>query len=304
MQIPRHRRARPRDGFSLIELLLCLAVLTVVLASLSRIIVAENKLSVQTGRDLAIRNALSQTTQLLRNEIGLASNITTSTTGLSATCSSDPVPKLVLVGPGGSWRIAYGIRTATVSELSTEWFGPSLLIRCGKPYSTTAGGIDTTLPESKTVALDRLVTGTGFTATMSSNSDANKNASITLNLLSDSNKTLTSTFQTGISRNQLYGTLENLTATCSSPTYKCNDSTDDIDNYRPTPASGSSLTITGDLSKEVVIHFPLKLAGYTIESPCNTSRCKVTDKASAAAVTVLNASLLVFADKEWRLPSP
>ncbi len=290
-------KARPKDGFNLIELLLTLSVLGVVLAGLSRIMIAENKLSLQTSRDLAIRDALNQNNQLLRSEIALSSRITTSTAGLSNTCNSDPIPSVVLVGPGDAWRISYGIRNATDTEKSSEWFGPALLIRCGKPYSASAGGIDVLQTETKTVALDRLVSSTGFSATVAAGNYASKNASITLNLLSDSGKTISTTLQAGIAGNQLYGTLENPTVTCSSPSYLCSDSTDDIDNYRPPE---TTTTITGSTSKEVVVFFPKKTSEYSIASnqTCNTSQCVIGN------VTIKNASLLVFADKEWRLPSP
>jgi prepilin-type N-terminal cleavage/methylation domain-containing protein len=286
-------KTRPKDGLSLIELLLTLSVLGIVLAGLSRIMIAEHKLSLQTGRDLAIRDALNQNTQLLRSEIALSSRITTSTSGLSTTCNSDPTPSLVLVGPGDTWRISYGIRNATAAEKSNEWFGPALLIRCGKSYS--ANGIDVLQTETKTVALDRLLSSTGFSATVGDY--ASKNVSITLNLLSDSGKTISSTLQAGIAGNQLYGTLENPNTTCSSPSYLCSDSTEDIDNYRPPE---TTTTITGDSSKEVVVFFPKKTSEYTIKADqtCNTSQCVIGN------VTIKNASLLVFADKEWRLPSP
>jgi prepilin-type N-terminal cleavage/methylation domain-containing protein len=300
-------KTRPKNGFNLIELLLTVAVLGVVLAGLSRIMIAENKLALQTGRDLDIRDALKQNNQLLRSEIALSSRITTNTSGLSDTCKDNPTPALVLVGPGDAWRISYGIRDATAAEKSSEWFGPALLIRCGKPYSASAGGIDVSQSEAKTVALDRLVSSTGFSATVPSGNEYasnnstitlnSLNASIKLNLLSDTGKTISSTLQAGIAGNQLYGTLENPTVVCSSPSYKCSDSTEYIDNYRPPEAT---TTITGSLSKEVVVFFPKKLSEYTIStSPaCTTSQCIITN------VTVKNASLLVFKDQELRLPSP
>ena len=297
-------QSRLQHGFSLIELLITLGVLTIVLASLSRIMLVENRLTLQSGRDLSIRDSLNQVNQLLRSEIALGSRVSATTTSAMINtseykaCLSDPAPAFVIIGPNDSWWIFYGIRDVTAAEKTSEWYGPAVLVRCGKPFSSTVGDIDVDGPLTKTVALDRLVSGTGFSASAASGTYASKSATIALTVQSDAGKSLSSSITTGIGANSIYDR-SSLCATASSCTARTGSSLESSD-YRESYKifdDGFALAITADASKEVVVYFPSTTLSSSILAGCTTASCKV------GVITVKNASLLVFADgTEIRVP--
>jgi len=294
-----------------------MAVLLVVLASFTRIMGTEAKLSTLTGRNLALKDSLSQASDLMRREIAMASRVSINASDpalpSTSTCKSAPTPLLVLIGPNNAWQITYGLnlksRIDSPTELTNDWFGPGRLIRCGPPYSasggtTGKGGLNTGtgVTIAKTVVLDRLIdNSTAFsvvsTSTPTGMLDNQSTISITLRIQNDQGTQTSSTFQTSIAANSMYDTPDYPNISCpSSSSYKCNDSTDERDNYVIPSTLTTNLTINGDPSKEVTVYLPSAQSTYTFTGKCTTLTCKVGN------FTLNYVSLLVFTDKEIRLP--
>jgi prepilin-type N-terminal cleavage/methylation domain-containing protein len=302
----RSPKPRPDDGFNLTELLIAVAVLVIVLASLGRILRTESKISSETGRNLGIRDSLTQATDLMSMEIAMASRLSTDLNTLpsNSICkSSPPNPVLILIGPNNAWQITYGLRSATTTELSNDYFGPGLLIRCGPPYSASLStGLDFSATSAKSVVLDRLKDSTGFSISLGSGSFVNQSAGITLNLANDMGSTISTSFQSRTAANSLYSTSDYPNVSCPAGTsYLCDDSTEDRDNYvlplsSLTNATIPTLTISADPSKEVTMYFPGASTSYSLDTSCKASKCTVAGK-----LTLNNFSLLVFPDKEIRL---
>jgi prepilin-type N-terminal cleavage/methylation domain-containing protein len=307
--VPARFRSHPPNGFNLAELLIAMSVLLVVLASFTRIMGTEAKLSTLTGRNLGIQDSLSQASDLMRREIAMASRVSTNPSDLTlpstSTCKTLPAPKLVLIGPNNAWQISYGLnlKTDSLSDLVNDWFGPGRLIRCGPPYSasggpTGTGGLNTGGTIAKTVVLDRLIdNSTAFSVSTATGSGVNQSTSITLKLQNDQGTQTSSTFQTSIAANSMYDTPDYPNISCpSGSSYKCNDSTDERDNYVIPSTLTTALTINGDPSKEVTVYLPSAQSTYTFTGKCTALTCKVGN------FTLNYVSLLVFTDKEIRLP--
>jgi prepilin-type N-terminal cleavage/methylation domain-containing protein len=307
--VPARFRSHSPNGFNLVELLITLAALLVVLASFTRIMGTEAKLSTRTGRNLGIQDSLSQASDLMRREIAMASRVSTDLNTLPANsiCKSSPTPLLVLIGPNNAWQITYGLhlksKNDAPSELSNDWFGPGRLIRCGPPYSasggtTGKGGLNTGGTIAKTVVLDRLIdNSTAFSVPEITKIGTEQSVRITLKLQNDQGTQISSSFQTSITANSLYDTPDYPNISCpSGSSYKCNDSTDERDNYVIPSSLTSALTITGDPSKEVIVYLPSAQSTYTFTGKCTALTCTVGN------FTLKYVSLLIFADKEIRLP--
>ena len=304
--MPARFRSHPQNGFNLVELLIAMAALVVVLASFTRIMGTEAKLSTLTGRNLGIQDSLSQASDLMRREVAMASRVSTNASDLTlpstSTCKTLPAPKLVLIGPNNAWQISYGLnlKTDSPSDLVNDWFGPGRLIRCGPPYSTD--GLNTGGTIAKTVVLDRLVdNGTAFSLSPSTMTGTEQSVSITLKLQNDQGTQISSSFQTIIAGNSLYDT----PACDQSSGYKCT-STEERETYIIPSTWTGSPKITGDASKEVAIYLPFTKITYTFSNTCTTKSCTVSSAAGGTVsnFTMENASLLVFADQEIRLPPP
>jgi len=314
--MPARFRSHPPNGFNLVELLITLAALLVVLASFTRIMGTEAKLSTRTGRNLGIQDSLSQASDLMRREIAMASRVSTNSSDLTlpstSTCKTLPEPKLVLIGPNNAWQISYGLnlKTDSPSDLVNDWFGPGRLIRCGPPYSATGGptgkgGLNTGTGGAiaKTVVLDRLINNsTAFsvsTSTSNGNLD-NQSIRITLTLQNDQGTQISSSFQTIIAGNSLYNTPDCMGACCPlANNCKCTETStvgeEERDNY-VIPSLTNALTITGDPSEEVVVYLPSVYSPSAFTGTGTTTLCK------AGNLTLNHVSLLIFTDKEIRLP--
>ncbi|MCX5947159.1 MAG: prepilin-type N-terminal cleavage/methylation domain-containing protein [Cyanobacteria bacterium] len=307
--MPARLRSHPQNGFNLVELLITLAVLSVVLASFTRIMGTEAKLSTQTGRNLAIQDSLSQASDLMRREIAMASRVSTNASDLTlpsnSTCKTLPAPKLVLIGPNNAWQISYGLnlKTDSPSDLVNDWFGPGRLIRCGPPYSasggpTGKGGLNTGTGGTiaKTVVLDRLIdNSTAFSVSTGTGRGVNQSTSITLKLQNDQGTQISSSFQTSITANSIYDTPNYPGVSCPpTDSYKCNDGTDERDNYVIPSSLTTALTITGDQSKEVAVYLPSVYSPSAFSGTCTTTTCTI------GKFTLKDVSLLIFTDKEIR----
>ena len=288
--MPARFRSHPQNGFNLVELMITLAALVVVLASFARIMGTEAKLSTRTGRNLALQDSLRQASDLMRREIAMASRVSTNSSDLTlpstSTCKTLPEPKLVLIGPNNAWQISYGLnlKTDSPSDLVNDWFGPGRLIRCGPPYSATGGptgkgGLNTGTGGAiaKTVVLDRLINNsTAFSVSTSTGNLDNQSISITLRLQNDQGTQISSSFQTSIAANSLYDTPDYPNISCpSGSSYKCNDSTDERDNYVIPSTLTTALTITGDPSKEVTVYLPSAQSTYAFTGKCTALTCKL-----------------------------
>lgn len=309
--MPARFRSHPPNGFNLVELLITLAALLVVLASFTRIMGTEAKLSTRTGRNLAIQDSLGQASDLMRREIAMASRVSTNASDpalpSTSTCKSSPTPLLVLIGPNNAWQITYGLnlksRNESNTELTNDWFGPGRLIRCGPPYSATGGptgkgGLNSGGTIAKTVVLDRLIDdNTAFSVSTGTGSWVNQSTSITLKLQNDQGTQTSSSFQTSIAANSIYDTPNYPGVSCpSADNYKCNDGTDERDNYVIPSSLTTALTITGDSSKEVAVYLPSVYSLSAFTSTCTATICTV------GKFTLKDVSLLIFTDKEIRLP--
>ena len=240
--------------------------------------------------------------------IAMASRISTDLNTLpTAFCKSSPTPLLVLIGPNNAWQITYGVnlksRNEAPTELTNDWFGPGRLIRCGPPYSaslgtTGTGGLNTGGTIAKTVVLDRLIDdNTAFSVSTGTGSGVNQSTSITLKLQNDQGTQISSSFQTSIAANSLYDTPDYPNISCpSGSSYKCNDSTDERDNYVIPSTLTTALTITGDPSKEVAVYLPSAYSTSAFTGTCTALTCTVGN------FTLKYVSLLIFTDKEIRLP--
>lgn len=293
----RHRRSQPA-GFTLVELLVGAALLAVVIAGLSRLLVSELWASRRALRAIGGTEGAAQAVNLMREEIAQASRIqitNTPPTGCTTT------PSFVLRGPGSAWQIAYGIRARSNDE-ATTWFGPWLLVRCGVPYSSLTGNLDTAGTVAERVVADRLPTTNGLVVTSTGGTTTNliRDLALTLNQRTDAGTILPTTFSARIGVNRLYGTLDRLSASdCpASADNTCNEGTDDIQHFWPT---GSGATVDGNKSKENVIYFKNKFSRYTFSNPCTNASCTVTGLDGDVGVTITYGDLLVFPDQELRL---
>jgi type II secretory pathway pseudopilin PulG len=312
--LPHRLKSRPRAGvqpggqaFSLVELLVGAALLGLVIGGISVVQLSELNSSRTAQRAIGRSEGAAQAVNLIRAEIAEASNIVITSTSPSTNCPT--APSFVLVGPGASWRIAYGVRARSAGE-TTLWFGPSVLVRCGLPYNTS-GTLDTSgtaaqvaARVAETVVGDRLPAANGLVVT-STGGDATqlvRNIAITLNLQPDeANSSLLrpTSFSSQIGVNRLYGTTDRLsTSDCpidadGNPT--C-ETTEDNQHFWPT---GTGAVVQGVDGLESVVYFRNNRSTYTISNPCTTSSCTVTGP--EVSVTITKGDLLVFADQELRL---
>lgn len=280
-------------AFSLVELLITTVLLGVVLGGSSLLLTSEVRSSRQSMKASSAVEVSAQAVNLMREEIADASTVLITSTAPTGCTTS---PSFVLEGPGDTWRIAYGVRTATAGE-ATIWNGPSLLVRCGLPYSS-GGALNTAGTVAETVVADRLPASGGLevTSTGGSVSQLIRNISINLSITG----TTPATFTARIGRNRLYGVTDRLSSTdCpyQADGNLCNaEPIDDTLHFWPT---GAGATVVGGDTKENVIYFSNNRSAYTIASPCTSTSCTVTG--SEVGVTITNGDLLVFADAELRL---
>jgi Tfp pilus assembly protein PilV len=294
------RRQPGTGGFTLVEMLVGATLLGVVVGGIGLLMASELRASRSAMRDIGGTEFAAQAVNLIREEVADASNIQITSTAPTG-CTT--APSFVLVGPGNSWKIAYGVRTRSAGETNL-WFGPSVLVRCGPPYNTS-GALDTTATVAETVVSDRLPSSNGLVVTSTGGAATQliRDVAITLNLQPDASNSsvlLPTSFSSRIGVNRLYGTTDRLSTTdCpidadGNPT--CPESTDDSGHYWPT---GSTATVTGLDGQETVVYFKNNRSTYTISNPCNNTTCTVTG--SEVTVTITKGDLLVFADQELRL---
>ena len=134
------RRRPSHAGFSVLEVLLTLVASTLVATGIGSLMVSSVRSQARIETYNRLQGSWYQAANLLEAEAGLAERLqsaTTASTGCSNLASADV--KLVLVGPGNAWRSYYGVRARTGGE-ATLWYGPNLLVRCGRPLTTNAVG--------------------------------------------------------------------------------------------------------------------------------------------------------------------
>ena len=269
------------------ELLITSSLLVVVVGAVGTVLVSEISSTSRLERSIEQSDDIGRVRAQLQREIALSArlsqnNAELSNSQLSGCTISSP---LVLIGPAGSWRIAYGLRS---QGPNSNWRGPSQLMRCGPPY--TAPGLNPAGAMVQSVVADRLPS-TGFSSTLTgTNNDVNLAAQISL-VINDhqGNPSPTSTFlaRSEIRRLNYFLDRPDLTG---STFYQDDESR----HYR----AGGTIT-GGDPSKLNLVHFSSIRDNFTLSNPCTRATCSVSGPVS----TTLSAiDVLVFTDREIRLP--
>jgi type II secretory pathway pseudopilin PulG len=271
-------RRRRASGFTLVELLFVAAVTAAILGGGAAALVSRLHADA-ASRLRSLQNAgTSRVQQQLQQEMALAQRLSSEASDLPAACAGLS-STLTLLGPGGRWRIGYGLRQ---QGPDSDWQGPAQLLRCGPPYA--AKGLDSAAEPIQSVLLDRLQASGGFRASAITANEV----TITLQPHSSTGAIPASRFTGRIAGGRAAGAAADL-ASCSG---LCRE-TDTVNIWRP-----SGGTIAGDTTKTDILHFPLERARYSLSEPCDRSMCTVTGNPSAV---IYNGDVLVFSDQQLRL---
>jgi len=285
-----HRPGSPAPtaaGLTLVELLITSSLLVVVVGAVGTVLVSEISSTSRLERSIQQSDDIGRVRAQLQREIALSARLSQSSTELSnSQLSGCPISSpLVLIGPAGSWRIAYGLRS---QGPNSNWRGPNQLMRCGPPY--TATGLNPAGAMVQSVVADRLP-NTGFSSTLTgTNNDVNLAAQISL-VINDhqGNPSPTSTFLTRSEIRRLNYFLDR--PDLANTTFYQDD---ESRHYR----AGGTIT-GGDPSKLNLVHFSSIRDSFTLSNPCTRATCSVSGPVST---TLSNIDVLVFTDREIRLP--
>ena len=271
------RAFRHPPGFTLVELLFVAAVTAAILGGGATALVSRLHDDAES-RLRSLQNAgTSRVRQQLQQEIALAQRLSTNPADQPAACNGLS-NGLTLFGPGGRWRIGYGLRP---QGPDADWHGPAQLLRCGPPYGTTS--LDSAAEPIESVLLDRLQAASGFRSSVAAGE-----VTITLQPHSSTGALPANRFTARVAGSRPAAAPAGL-AGCSG---LCQES-DTTNTWRP-----SGGTIAGDTTKTDILHFPLERSAYTLSEPCDRSICTVTGNPTAV---IYNGDVLVFSDQELRL---
>lgn len=284
----RHRPpAATAAGLTLVELLITSSLLVVVVGAVGTVLVSEISSTSRLERSIEQSDDIGRVRAQLQREIALSARLSLniaelSNSQLSGCTVSSP---LVLIGPAGSWRIAYGLRS---QGPNSNWRGPNQLMRCGPPYIAT--GLNPAGAMVQSVVADRLP-NTGFSSTLTgTNDDVNLAAQISL-VINDyqGNPSPASMFQVRSESKRLNYFLDRPDLASASL------SNEVIGEEKYTHWRFSGGPIEGASTRINLIHFPNSLSSYTISPGCSRSTCTVS------GATITNATALIFPDREIRL---
>lgn len=298
------RSRRQCQGISLVELLIGVVISIVVLGATVQVLVSFIRSDTATQVELNRKDELGRILGLMQDEIRNAQRVE-STANLSALsgCSSNITPQLILRGTTSNEDISYALRS-TQSADSTTWRGPAVLMRCGLPYSSATGTLDTSSTRSEQVVTDTLCTtatsgcnnNNGFIALTAAN-NVTRNVALTLNSVA-SGQLLASSVQVPVNTNQLYGLASNTADGTCATSAGCQDANQGSIHYRP---SLSNQTIAGSVSVEDIFYFPQNFSQYTLSgasgASCSITQCTV-QLIGGNAVTITNGDVLVFRDRQ------
>jgi hypothetical protein len=295
-----------QQGFSILEVLLALAASTVVATGIGSLMVSGVRSQARVETYNRLQSSWYQAANVLEAEAGLAERIQSTTTATGCATLAPADVKLVLVGPANAWRTYYGVRSLTTGE-ATTWFGPNLLVRCGRPFKADAETptIDTSGGVSEGVVADGLPATTSFTVTLASANSASGEISraATVNLTLGApggGGTYGNSFALRLTYNAVYGFNNDIinglvscsTDPCQAPALTPPSSTTPIVQWRTNGTS--SITINGTAAAEDVVYINANRSAFTITGGCNSSSCIITN--GSAVITMTDVNTLVFND--------
>lgn len=298
-------RSRQQGGFSMAEALLSLSISALVAAGIGSMLVSSIRSQANAETYSRLQASWYLAANLLETEASIAERLLPSTTA-STGCANLPAAsvQLVMVGPANAWQTYYGVRPLKTAE-SSQWHGPNVLVRCGRPLGANA---TTGVPEvnisgavSEGVITDGLPSTSSFSLQLPNASVATgviaRTASVTLSVEAiGGGAAYTNDFALRLPYNPIYGynnDIINGLTSCSSPCKSAEitlPSGKKLVQYRPT----GTTTITGDAAKEDVVYINANSSAVSLSSGCSSSSCVITN--GFAVITTTNVNTIVFND--------
>ena len=297
-------------GFTLVELLMALALGSVVLASLGGVLlVSELKVSAKIQRNLAAKDAATRAIHLMRGEALLSSYIRGPVVPASDFCDDAPLAYIQRSDPTGKLTICYKILDAKnpPSDLpgiyQNAFDGQCVLLRKGPSYKPN-GDLDTSSDSIVQVLLVGPAQPCTFTVALSSTTALgaatySRNADIQIKL--DSSKTYS--FSARVPSNPAYDGNDFYQYTCSSEEGQAGD------------CSYADLAVrhlkhakdyVGKISEENIVYFDNPASAYTLldrrsgSESCTYAQCYVEERRGGLGVQLSFVDALIFTDKEIR----
>jgi type II secretory pathway pseudopilin PulG len=311
------RRQQCSQGFTLVELLVYAAIASVVITAIAVLTISQVRIARRAEEVQNLKDEWNMAAAFIKEEITRAESVST-TVGTYPCGGTAPANPLVLTGPnsgtGPAWSVVYGVRdlgNLPTGEVATNWIGPNVLVRCGRPYLTTVpagslneldGGYNANAEffgllnpaqnatATETVVLDRLPDNASFSPALAATSSTSlaRDVNVTLGLQSLFGGNYTSQFRGRAAASPTYGLPEYnddlgiacTTNPCRTTSYPnplpLTSGNYNVWEYRAPSAGTLAISPTGVVGDrwEVVVYFPGNIGGYTIQrSATNTATC-------------------------------
>jgi len=307
---PSRRTVAMQHGFTLVELLMAVALGSVVLASLGGfLLVSELRVSAKIQRNLASKDAATRAIHLMREEALLSSYIRGPVVPASDFCDDAPLAYVQRGDPTGKLTICYKLLDSKnpPSDLpdiyQNAFDGQCVLLRKGPSYKPN-GDLDTSSDSVIQVLLVGPAQPCTFTVALTSTitlgaSTYSRNADIQLKL--DSSKPYS--FSARVPSNPAYDGNDFYQYTCSSEESQAGScSYADLAVLHLKQAKD----YVGATSKENIVYFDNPASAYTLldqrsgSASCTYAQCYVEERRGGLGVQLSFVDALVFTDKEIR----